>query len=33
MKINAEKFDDIAVTSICERPSIPKITIIAYEGS
>ena len=31
MKINAEKFDDIAVTSICESPNTPKITNIAYE--
>ena len=31
MKINAEKFDDIAVTSICECPNTPKITNIAYE--
>jgi len=29
MKINAEKFDEIAVTSICAKPSTPKITIIA----
>ena len=29
MKINAEKLDEIAVTSICEIPKIPNITIIA----
>ena len=29
IKINAEKFDEIAVTSICENPSIPNITTIA----
>ena len=27
MKINAEKLDEIAVTSICESPKIPNITI------
>ena len=31
IKIRAEKFDEIAVTSILDKPSIPNITITVYK--